>query len=251
MSGVIAFATFSIMEKVNGSYQLRFQQNSKIALVLVLVPIVGVLVILLPLAFIDIVLPEWALFIFVMIAIIMVVLFTIFLVVKKTTVDCSVHLNEEGIQYELLESSFMYPRKKFFSTWDNVSNISDNIDTKNDLIFYQVSFIEPDFTATFNYKQGSEGDVQFFWNDLMRYKNQFNLVHKSGKKIGSRGFYDTKAAWFLTQITYLMLLGVFFMKVTYPDTISWWRIVGFMAFAIMWLVNYHTNRLRRKKESEL
>ncbi|MGG9971908.1 hypothetical protein ACQ33O_08965 [Ferruginibacter sp. SUN002] len=234
------------MENREGSYLLKFQQNNKIALVLILVPVLGVLLLLLPLVLLNINLPEWGLFGIIMLAIVLVVIFTIYLVVKKTTVDCNVYLSEEGFGYELQQSSFLYSRKKFFSSWENISNISDNIDTKNDLIFYQVSFTDPKFTATFNYKQDHEADIQAFWSDLMRYKNQFNLVHKNGKQISDVGFYETRTAWLLTQITYLLLLGVFFVKVVYPYAISWWRVISFIAFALLWLVNYHTNRLRKK-----
>lgn len=236
------------MNAYNDTYRLRFQQNSKIATVLILVPILGVLLITLPLTILKSALPEWMIFGIVMLSVFLIVCFTIYLVINKTTVDCIVRLTEEGFQYELLESSFMYTRKKFFSTWDNVSNISDSADTKNDLTFYQISFIAPSFTATFNFKQGYESDVHFFWNELQRYKNQFNIVRAKNGLIDSKGFYDTRSAWLLTQIAYLTMLALMFMKLTYSDAISWWRIAIFAVLTTTWLVNYHINRAKRRGE---
>ncbi|MES2431039.1 MAG: hypothetical protein V4556_08880 [Bacteroidota bacterium] len=235
------------MENTDETYTLRYQQNTKIAMVLILVPVIGVLLILLPLGLITIDLPDWLVFGLIMIGIISVVAFTIYLVMKKTIVDCCVRLTKDGFEYELTESSFLYRRKKFFSSWENISNISDNLDTKNDLTFYQVSFISPDFTASFNYKPGYENDVLTFWNHLLYYKNEFNLQHKNNKQIGNKGFYDTRAAWILTQVTYLALLGILYIKLVYPDMLNWWRAIGFMAFALVWLGNYHTNRKRKKQ----
>ncbi|UEG49005.1 hypothetical protein LK994_10190 [Ferruginibacter lapsinanis] len=237
------------MESGNNGYQLRFQQNSKIALVLVVVPIVGVLLMLFPLAFLNVEIPEWGLFTIIMIGIIFIVGFTIYLVINKTVVDCNVTINADGFRYELQGASFMYPRKIFFSTWDNISNISDSTDTKSSLTFYQVGFISPAFTATFNFRQGYESDVHFFWSDLQRYKNHYNIQHGKMKRIGSKNFYDAGWAWLLTQLIYLMLLSIAVIKFNYPDLLSWWRITGFVCFALIWLVNYHTNRKQKNNQS--
>lgn len=233
------------MEKLNNRYQLRFQQNCKIAIVLVIVPIIGVLILLLPLAIISTDVPDWLLFICIMLGIIFIVGVTIYLVINKTVVDCWVTLNADGFQYELQQSSFMYARKKFFTTWDNISNISDNTDTKSSLTFYQVGFTSPRFTATFNFKQGCESDVQFFWNDLQRYKNQFNLEHAAKKQISDKGFYNAKWAWLLTQLTYVIFLALAVIKFNFPDILSWWRIAGFLCIASVWLINYHINRSKK------
>lgn len=243
--GIYVFTSFENMEKLNNGYQLRFQQNSKIAIVLVIVPIIGVLIMLLPLALIPTELPEWLLFVCIMLGIIFIVGFTIYLVINKTVVDCWVTVNADGFQYELQQSSFMYSRKKFFSAWDNISNISDSTDTKSSLTFYQVGFTSPKFTATFNFKQGYESDVQFFWNDLQQYKNQFNIEHATTRRISSKGFYDTKWAWVLTQLTYLMFLVLAVVKINFPDTLTWWRMTGFLCVASVWLINYHTNRSKK------
>jgi|GEM_PF-5554421 len=220
------------------------QRTNLVVWTLILVPLTGVALLLLFVLNFDGPLPDWAILTGSFVFMALLIACTLWIISHKVVIPCAVTIDEKGLRYVLLRNSFLYPRKEFFAPWDNVENISETLNMQNNTSFYQISFKQPSFTINLDAIKGHEEEATTFYQQLIYFKNVYNVSHAQ-KEITSKGFYDSWWAKALTHVTYIFILLIICIKLYKPAIFSWWRVAGFCAFAITWLINFYANTKKK------
>lgn len=227
------------------TFKLQMQRTKMVVLTLFIVPLSGVALLLSFLLNYDQPIPDWALLTGSFVFMALLIVATVWVTKHKAVVPCSIIIDENGLKYILQKKSFLYRRKEFFATWDNIKNIGESFNVQTSTSFYQISFKQPSFTINLDAIKGQEEDATTFYQQLVYFKNLYNVSHAQ-KEITSKGFYDSWWARALTHVTYVFILLIIGIKLFKPEVLTWWRIAGFCAFAITWLINFHANARKKK-----
>lgn len=226
------------------TFKLQLQRPNLIVWTFILVPLVGVALLLLLLLNLPFHLTDWMILIGSFVFMGLMIAITLWLITKKLSVPCAITVDEKGLRYVLLKSTFFSGRKEFFSTWDNIDNISENLNTQKNMNFYLVRFKEPSFTISLDCSKEHEAEGVAFYKLLIFYTNLYNETN-TAKPITTKGFYESRWAKTLTHITLATLVVVLGCKLYNSTAISWWNVAAFGAFAISWLANVYANKKRK------
>lgn len=232
------------------TYRLKVNQQWKIVLALVCCPLFFTAIyIAVILQFRN--LPDWAVLVSAFTLIGISLAATLFVIFRWLTVACEIDLSEQGFFFRLIrETPFMHLHE-FRCNWENIENTALNEDRQNDAIFYSVRFRHPDMTLylTDVPKQAiGDGTGSAFWQELSQYVDRHNnSTQTPSLVIGHTGFYEKPWAKALTYFTVVFSILIVFATIFSPGEGSWWRVAGFSAYAIPWLVNYYSARKKRKQ----
>ena len=228
-------------------FEVKYSLQGKIVLVLIVIPLLWTI----PLFAAVILIPgmaEWMIMVLVALMLLGAIISTLRIVNKQLTIPCQVMMDENKLEVKLLHHSFLYTITHYEAEWNNIENVSSNIDTQNNKRFYQVSFrnpakticLSPDDVITSNEEETE------FGKSLMGYVNQFNSGNNtsSALKIHSKGFYDSWWAKLLTFFAWTMTTVVIVAKISNPGGISIWKAMGFLTYSAIWLTAYYANRKR-------
>lgn len=233
------------------TFTVSFSRAGAIVFILVAIPVLTVAVFLTGIMALAGKAPEW-----VVIAVIILMMATaiggVLLILKKWgTPEAHVRMDDSGITIRLLRRSPFYSRSGYASPWEEIENVSTNIDTQHNRRFYQLSFREP-LATTVSLSPPDVVDENTetpFGEALLSHVARFNNAHSQqpGALIKRKGFYNTGWAKALTILAYAMMVALIAMKILKPETVDTWRIVQVAAFSVMWLASYHANNRRHPK----
>ena len=111
-------------------FEVKYSLKAKIVLVLIVIPLLWTMplfasVILTP----D--MPQWMVFVLVCVILLGAITTTVHFVNNQLNILCEVMMDENKMEIKLLMHSFLYTITHYESRWDNIENVSSNIDTQN------------------------------------------------------------------------------------------------------------------------
>jgi hypothetical protein len=218
-------------------------------LILLTVPLLVAAIFTLPLVSIPR-LPGWMIlassFLMMFVAIISVK----YVIRKWGAVNAEVAMDDKNITIRLLQRSPFYSRREYASTWEDLENVSSNIDPRHGVRFYMISFRNPSVTVTLTPTEEIDVEAETAFGDvLLEYVSHFNAENQTQQKasIHRRGFYEAWWAKAITLCVYLIIPLAMIVHFTIPEKVSTWRLVQVFCIGFGWLIVYHTNQ--RKKPS--
>jgi hypothetical protein len=133
--------------------------------------------------------PDWAIITIIVIFLVLMAGSVVLIATKQLTVPCKMTVTSFGISYEFERRNIFYRRNNFFSGWENVTNISENINNGQEN-FYRITFTNPAFTINLSPIKGKSEQAEAFFEELTYYQEQYNLSH-IGAPIKSKNFYQS------------------------------------------------------------
>lgn len=227
-------------------FEVKYSLSGKIVLVLIVIPLLWTIPLFVAIALMPD-MPEWMILLLVVI-LLGAIITTLRLLNNRLTVPCEVTMNDERLEVKLLRHSFLYTITHYEAEWNNIENVSSNIDTQNNKRFYQVRFRKPAKTISLSPDDiiESADEETEFGKILLSYVNKFNNISTAAAlKIHSKGFYDSWWAKLLTFFAWTMTALIVIAAFTKHSGINTWKVIGFFAYCIIWLTAYYTNRKKQ------
>jgi hypothetical protein len=231
------------------TYRLKVNQQWKIALALIFIPIFFTLLyVAFILQFRN--LPGGAILAAVIFIILASLAVTLFAVFNWLTVECEISMDEKKFHFKLLRKTPFMHLHVFSSNWENIENAALNEDRQHDSIFYSIQFRNPGLTLYLSDipKQPiGDGSGSEFWKALSRHIEQYNSgVNAPEMQIHNIGYYEKPWAKVFTYFTFVFYILILLASVFSGDGRAWLRAVAFSAFAIPWLLNYYRAKKNRR-----
>jgi hypothetical protein len=221
------------------TFRLLYNKTNVIILAIVAIPIVSVGLLFACLFNLPRNSPDWLVIGIICVYLVLLVLGVLYGINKKASIPCKVTVNEKGVGFEFEKSSFLYKIDKFFSGWENITNISENF-YDGEANFYRITFNNPSFTANFSAIKGEEAGAEKFYSELAYYQELYNLNHQEAP-IRSKNFYETIWARLITWLFYSMAILVIAMYFLSPKAFEWYRTISLFCFGSIWIGNYYKN----------
>ncbi len=220
-------------------FRLSYNKTNVIILATVVIPVLSIGLLFTFLFSLPKHTPDWIIISIICISLILMAGAVLYFVTKKAVIPCKITVNDYGVSFKLEHSSFIYKRDDFYSSWENITNVSEN-DYNGEANFYRITFKNPSFTANFSAIKGEEAEAEEFYSELVYYQELYNLNHQEAP-IQSRNFYETIWARLITWLFYLMIMIITTLYITSSKEMDWYRTISLLCFGSIWVGNYYRN----------
>jgi len=228
-------------------FSVTFSRNTAILLILSVIPVTFILGIVLPLGLWP-ELSDWAPLILAVVTVGISLVAVRLLYLRYAAIPAVVLLDEAGIAIRLQRPSPFY-QMEYSATWDNISNVSSNVESRQLRRFYVISFRSSGKTVQLIPDEYADESLETaFGEALLSFVGHYNEQQVSApeKLIRRRGFYQafwSKALTVLAMIACFLGPGLYFGA---SDKIHGWHAWLILSFGLTWLGVYYVIRYKAK-----
>jgi hypothetical protein len=180
-------------------------------------------------------------FLLIGVAMVIMILLTLYVVFKQAMVKADIKIVGEGLQIIFKRKTVFNWQKERFIPFSDFVFLSDDIDMNNGREFFTLKVKgETGKIILIAPKKAPEGEIENFSSELAAAVEEYNANHPglyAPVKTGS--FYTGKFAIILNWLFIIVAVLSTVIKIINPSSVEWYRLAWLYVIAGSWLANFY------------